>query len=103
MIATVADLVKARAEDDNLALRFEDEQLTYREYVIGSSQRAALLLALRQPGPFHVGALLDNVPDYPLLLGAAALAGATVAGLNPTRRGRELRGELDEDRGDEVR
>lgn len=90
MIPTVADLVRARAEDDSLALRFEDERLTYREYVQGCAERAALLLALRQPGPFHVGALLDNVPDYPLLLGAAALAGATVAGLNPTRRGREL-------------
>lgn len=90
MIPTVADLVRARARDDSLALRFEDEQLTYREYVQGCAERATLLLALRQPGPFHVGALLDNTPEYPLLLGAAALAGATLAGLNPTRRGREL-------------
>ena len=46
--------------------------------------------ALRQPGPFHIGVLLDNVPEYLFWLGAAALAGATVVGINPTRRGEEL-------------
>ena len=40
--------------------------------------------------PFHVGVLLDNVPEYVFLLGGAALAGATVVGINPTRRGDEL-------------
>ena len=45
---------------------------------------------LRQPGPFHLGVLLDNVPEYLLWLGAAALVGATVVGINPTRRGDEL-------------
>ena len=42
------------------------------------------------PGPFHIGVLLDNVPEYLFWLGAAALAGATVVGINPTRRGDEL-------------
>ena len=41
-------------------------------------------------GPFHVGVLLENVPEYLFLLGGAALAGATVVGINPTRRGAEL-------------
>ena len=87
---TIADLVRARADDDGVALVFEDEQWSWREFVAGAVQRAQWLLANRQPGPFHVGVLLENVPDYPLLLSAAALAGATVVGINPTRRGDEL-------------
>lgn len=38
----------------------------------------------------HVGVLLHNTPEFPLWLSAAALAGAAVAGINPTRRGPEL-------------
>jgi len=53
-------------------------------------QRAALLLAERRPGPLHVGVLADNIPEYVHWLGAAALAGATIVGVNPTRRGAEL-------------
>jgi fatty-acyl-CoA synthase len=49
------------------------------------------LLANRErEGPFHVGVLLENVPEYPMWLGAAALSGATIVGINPTRRGAEL-------------
>jgi len=87
---TIAEMVRARAEDDATALLFEQERWTYREYVRACIERAHLLLALRAPGPFHVGVLLDNVPEYPMLLGAAALAGAAVVGINPTRRGAEL-------------
>jgi fatty-acyl-CoA synthase len=94
MLPTIADLVRARADDDRPALLFEDQRYSYREYVRRCSERAALLLAIRQPGPFHVGVLLDNVPDYPMMLGAAALAGATVVGLNPTRRGREMQRDI---------
>ena len=49
---------------------------------------------LRRPGPFHVGVLLENTPEYLFLLAGAALAGAAVVGLNPTRRGDELAGDL---------
>jgi len=52
--------------------------------------RAAILEELRREGPFHVGVLLDNVAEYLFLLGGAALAGATIVGINPTRRGEEL-------------
>jgi len=45
-------------------------------------------------GPFHVGVLLDNVPEYVFLLGGAALAGATIVGINPTRRGNELAADI---------
>src|SRR5262249_44626049 len=43
---------------------------------------------------FHVGVLLDNVPEYVFLLGGAALAGATIVGINPTRRGEELAADI---------
>src|SRR3954468_3758880 len=87
---TIADLIRARAEDDGVALLFEDERWSWREYVDACNQRAAWLESVRRPGPFHVGVLLENVPEYPMLLGAAALVGATIVGINPTRRGDEL-------------
>jgi fatty-acyl-CoA synthase len=55
----------------------------------GAAARAALLTDLLPPGS-HIGVLLDNTPEYPLWLSAAALSRAAVAGINPTRRGPEL-------------
>ena len=49
-----------------------------------------MLDAARTSGPFHIGVLLENVPEYMFLLAGAALARATVVGVNPTRRGDEL-------------
>src|SRR5439155_20370777 len=52
---------------------------------------ANLFLDRRHEGrPFHVGVLLDNVPEYLFALGGAALAGATVVGLNHTRQDEHL-------------
>ncbi len=82
--------VVARADDDHTAIRFEDAEIRYREWVGMSAQRAAFLLENRQEGPLHVGVLLENVPEFPLWLGAAALAGGVLVGINPTRRGAEL-------------
>ncbi|WP_419926487.1 AMP-binding protein [Candidatus Poriferisocius sp.] len=87
---TVRELVLSRADDDRLAMLFEDEQHTYREFTAGCIARARLLLDRRGEGPFHVGALLDNGPEYSMLLGGAAVAGAAVVGINPTRQGAEL-------------
>ena len=61
----------------------------------GRAARRRRAAARRAPlpadGPFHVGVLLENTPEYLLLdLRGAALAGATVVGINPTRRGAEL-------------
>jgi fatty-acyl-CoA synthase len=84
------DLVAARADDDHPAILFEDETITYRAFVAEAAARAALLTDARGPGPFHVGVLLENVPEYLYWIGGAALAGAAVVGINPTRRGEEL-------------
>src|SRR5262249_28983810 len=87
---TIAELVRSRAGDDHPALLFEDESWSYAEYVTACSERAALLPELRRPGPSHVGVLLDNAPEFAMWLGAAALTGAVVVGINPPRRGAEL-------------
>jgi len=87
---TTASLLRDRADDDKVGYRFEDAAWTWREVVHESARRAAMLRALRQPGPFHVGVLLENVPEYLFLAGGAAFAGATIVGINPTRRGDEL-------------
>ena len=88
--ATIASLLLDRREDDHTGLRFEDRAWSYREVVRECLVRARLLQDLRPDGPFHVGVLLQNVPEYVFLLGGAALAGAVVVGINPTRRGPEL-------------
>jgi len=87
---TILDLLRARAEDDHLGLRFEGDNWSWAEIVEEARRRAAMLTATRIDGPFHIGILLDNVPEYLFMLVAAAMAGATVVGLNPTRRGEHL-------------
>jgi len=91
---TIRDLLLARADDPNPALAFEDQRWSYSEFVQACAERAAYLIEHRRDGPFHVGVLLENVPEFPMWLGAAALAGATVVGINPTRRGAELERDI---------
>lgn len=87
---TFADHVLARASDDNLAVVIDDQQWTYRQWVIDCIARAEVFRSLQVGGNAHIGLLLENVPDFTMWLGAAALAGATIVGVNPTRRGAEL-------------
>src|SRR5690606_38639525 len=88
--STVTELLLARANETTTGLVFDDNQWTWAEHVRECVDRAALLTSLRRPGPFHIGVLLDNVPEYSFLLGGAALAGATVVALNTSRRGESL-------------
>ncbi|WP_455353584.1 long-chain-fatty-acid--CoA ligase [Streptomyces sp. SYSU K217416] len=88
---TVAELVQRQWGDHRPGLRFEDTVLSHHRIASGAAARAGLLADLLPRGAEpHVGVLLDNTPEFPLWLSAAALAGAAVAGLNPTRRGPEL-------------
>jgi fatty-acyl-CoA synthase len=89
-LPTVTELLLARADDANPGLVFEDSAWTWAEHVQECADRAALLHSLRRPGPFHVGVLMDNTPEFSFLLGGAALAGAVVVGLNTSRRGEGL-------------
>jgi fatty-acyl-CoA synthase len=90
-MTTARDLLLRRAEDDGVALLIGDGRWTYRQLVEESSRRAALFEEMRQEGrPPHIGVLLENVPDYVFWLGAAALSGGVVVGINSTYRGDQL-------------
>ena len=87
---TIRDAVLARHDDPSVAILYEDQSWTYQQYVAQCCAVAHWLLEQRRPGAFNVGVLLDNGPDFSVLLGAVAVAGATLVGINPTRRGGEL-------------
>ncbi len=92
---TVRDQLLARAGDQSPGLLFEDQVWTYDEVVRASCVRAAALAAVLPTGaPPHIGVLLDNVPEFSLLLGGAALGGHVLVGLNPTRRGAALAADI---------
>jgi fatty-acyl-CoA synthase len=119
---SVADLLLARAGDDHPGLRFEDEQWSWREVLAESAARGALLGTIAHTAHtdtdtdapahtdtvdhtgtarstddrdrVHVGILLPNVPEYIFWLGAVALTGAVAVGINPTRRGAALAGDI---------
>lgn len=90
MAATTAELLRRRATDERPGLLFEDQRWTWREVVEEGAVRAAVALEARADGPFHVGVLLDNEPEYLFWIVGAAFAGAAVVGINSTRRGEEL-------------
>jgi fatty-acyl-CoA synthase len=90
-----AALIRGNAADPDRAsqpaLKFGDQVWTHREYGRECRRFANLLRARLDPdAPPHVGIFLDNTPDYLFALGGAALIGATVVGLNHTRRGEHL-------------
>ncbi|WP_024794731.1 AMP-binding protein [Tomitella biformata] len=91
---TFTEIVRLRAEDDKVGLRFEDQSWTWREVVQEGADRASLLAALVDPAPadrqVHIGVLLENVPDFVFWLAAGPLAGAVVVGINASRSGPEL-------------
>jgi fatty-acyl-CoA synthase len=93
-MTSIADLFMARVDDDHTGLLFGKESWTWREVVEQSLLRAELLEELGGTEPFHVGVLLENVPEFLFLLGAVALSGTVLVGINPTRRGAELAGDI---------
>lgn len=92
---TFAELVEARAADDRVGLWFGDRCWTWREIIAESRQRAGLMDEPGRDTPGNIGLFLENTPEHLFWLFGAALAGKTVVGLNPTRRGAELAGDVD--------
>lgn len=99
--ATVAGLLEARSSDDRLGLQSTRRRWTWSEVVDESRRRAAVALELTAgtedalaPRQLHIGILLDNGPEYLFWMGGASLIGAVVVGINPTRRGDELAGDI---------
>ncbi len=93
MAETIAELFAARVDDDRVGLVFEGRAWTWGDVVEESRARAALLHDSGLAGR-HIGVLLDNVPEFVFLLGAAALTGSVIVGANDTRRGESLAGDL---------
>ncbi len=95
---TVADLIRRNgggADRQRPFILFDDFQLSHAEYYRESCRYARLFLERRpRSAPFHVGVLLDNLPEYLLAIGGAALAGAVVVGINPVQRGEHLRRDI---------
>jgi len=72
-LPTVTGLLLARARDPEPGLRFEDRRWSWREHVGECARYAAVLRARRAAGrPFHVGVLIDNVPEFWFTLCGAA-------------------------------
>ena len=92
---SIADFVRNRVDDDTMAVVSADDALTYRQWVQGCADRAALWSSQCDTNrPPHIGVLLENTAEFTMWLGAAALTGATIVGINPTRRGAELQRDI---------
>ena len=88
---TVQQLLRERAEDDHVGLRYGDRTWTWREHLAEAADEAAAVIALADPDrPLHVGVLLGNTPDMLRSMAAAALGGYVLVGLNTTRQGPAL-------------
>lgn len=92
--ATIAGMLLDRLGDSHPGVRTRERDWTWDETVRESAARGALAAALRDEEPFHIGVLLENTPEYLFWLGGAALSGAVIVGINPTRRGAELEAEI---------
>jgi fatty-acyl-CoA synthase len=67
---------------------------TWREAVAEGAARGALAQSLLGEGLPHIGVLLPNGPEYLFWLNGAALGGAAIVGINPTRRGQALAADV---------
>lgn len=95
-ISTFAEVVRSRAGDRAVGLRFEDRSWTWAQVVQEAADRAAFLDTLEPPvgRQLHVGVLLDNVPDFVFWAAATGLAGAVLVGINSSRSAAELADDI---------
>ena len=95
MSSTVRELLLQNADSDRPAVLFEEIRWSWREYVDRAGRTChGMDGLLDDERPRHVAALLDNVPEMALLLAGAGLGGFTLVGLNTTRRGDGLAGDI---------
>lgn len=88
MADTLQKLLRERAGQDTVAIKYDEHTWTWREYVETASRQAAALITDADRGrPLHVGTLLGNTPQMLYALAAAALGGYVLVGINDTRRG----------------
>src|SRR6476660_3605032 len=95
MFETVQQLLRARIDDDTPALVYGDRTWSWREHLAEAAAEAAALIALADASrAMHVGALLGNTPAMLRSMAAAALGGYVLCGINTTRRGDGLAGDI---------
>jgi fatty-acyl-CoA synthase len=91
MAETVQQLLRERAEDDHVGLKYGDRTWTWREHLAEAAAEASVLVAAHDPSrPLHVGTLLGNTPEMLRAMAAAGLGGYVLCGINTTRRGNGL-------------
>ncbi|HEY6473867.1 MAG TPA: AMP-binding protein [Acidimicrobiales bacterium] len=93
-MTTVAEMLAARAEDDRTGVVDATGSWTWRQAVAEGAARGALARSLMGDALPHIGVLLPNGPEYLFWLNGAALAGAAIVGINPTRRGEALAADV---------
>ncbi|MCW2797465.1 AMP-binding protein, partial [Nocardioides sp.] len=88
MAENVQQLLRERAEDDSVGLKYGGRDWTWREHLTEAATQAAALIGIADPDrPLHVGVLLGNTPDMLRAMAAAGLGGYVLCGINTTRRG----------------
>jgi fatty-acyl-CoA synthase len=93
-MTTVAGMLAARAADDRTGVMDADGHWTWRQAVAEGAARGALARSLMGDASPHIGVLLPNGAEYLFWLNGAALAGAAIVGINPTRRGEALAADV---------
>ncbi len=92
---TVAAMLAARADDDHVGVvDLDGAAWTWRQCVAEGAARGALARSIIGRELPHIGVLLPNGPEYLFWLNGGALAGATIVGINPTRRGEALAADI---------
>jgi fatty-acyl-CoA synthase len=90
-VDTVQELLRAKMNDESVAVAAGDRTWTWREHLADAAAEASALIALADPArPMHIGALMTNSPAMLRSMAAAALGGYVLCGLNTTRRGAGL-------------
>ena len=91
MADTLQQLIRERAGQDSVAIKYGDRTWTWREHVAEATAQAATLISMADPErPLHVGVLMGNTPDMLTAMAAASLGGYVLCGINTTRRGEGL-------------
>ncbi|MGO8941210.1 MAG: fatty-acid--CoA ligase FadD1 [Mycobacterium sp.] len=95
MAETLQQLLRERLGQDTPALKCGDHVWTWREHLADAARTAAALIGVADPDrPLHVGTLLGNSPEMLTAMAAAALGGYVLCGINDTRRGAALAGDI---------
>jgi len=93
----IGDIIIKRGTDaatkDKVFLQFEEEKITFGEYLTMASRYANMFLRIYEKKKlenFNIGVFMQNYPEYPIIFGACALCGATLSGINTGQKGESL-------------